>query len=154
MSLKWRIRFFLISSAKEPLTPSIINLDTYKFQDYNDDIRQEQMWEMQILSTQQGREGSYQTTDAPSSPETGSEAASSPTSSITVNSLEGQESSALRPSPSPPHPTAMKTQGTPLQPVTSTLGEHLQRFQLEGGTGFRKASLYNNRLRITLCITR
>ncbi|XP_043286087.1 KH domain-containing, RNA-binding, signal transduction-associated protein 2-like isoform X2 [Venturia canescens] len=90
--------------------------------DYNDDIRQEQMWEMQILSTQQGREGSYQTTDAPSSPETGSEAASSPTSSITANSLEGQESSAPRPSPSPPHPASLKAQGAPLQAVTPTLG--------------------------------
>lgn len=88
------------------------------------------MWEMQILSTQQGREGSYQTTDAPSSPETASEAASSPTSSITANSLEGQESSAPRPSPSPPHPTSLKAQAAPLQAVTPTLGEHHREFQL------------------------
>ncbi|XP_023290431.1 KH domain-containing, RNA-binding, signal transduction-associated protein 3 [Orussus abietinus] len=87
--------------------------------DYNDDIRQEQMWEMQILSTQ-CREGS-QTAEAPSSPETNSDPANSPTAATTANCIDGQDN-ASRPTPSPPNPATLKTQGTVLQAVTSTLG--------------------------------
>lgn len=95
--------------------------DLFRFQDYNDDIRQEQMWEMQILSTQ-GREGS-QTAEAPSSPELCSDPANSPTAATTAVSIEGQDSTP-RPTPSPPNPATLKTQGTVLQTVTSTLGEN------------------------------
>ncbi|XP_046738758.1 KH domain-containing, RNA-binding, signal transduction-associated protein 2-like isoform X2 [Diprion similis] len=97
--------------------------------DYNDDIRQEQMWEMQILSTQ-GREGS-QAAEAPSSPELSSDAANSPTAATTAASIEGQDSTP-RPTPSPPNPATLKTQGTVLQTVTSTLGGR-KRPLLPGG---------------------
>lgn len=49
-------------------------------QDYNDDIRQEQMWEMQMMSTENNNQ------DLPSSPDdTLSEPAASPVSSTTGN---------------------------------------------------------------------
>ncbi|XP_068990577.1 KH domain-containing, RNA-binding, signal transduction-associated protein 2-like isoform X2 [Neodiprion pinetum] len=82
--------------------------------DYNDDIRQEQMWEMQILSTQ-GREGS-QAAEAPSSPELSSDAANSPTAATTAASIEGQDSTP-RPTPSPPNPATLKTQGGRKRPL-------------------------------------
>ncbi|XP_015603310.1 uncharacterized protein LOC107271617, partial [Cephus cinctus] len=98
--------------------------------DYNDDIRQEQMWEMQILSTQ-GREGA-QSVDAPSSPETNSDAASSPTAPITATCVDAQQDSTSRPTSSPTNPATHKTQGTILQIVTSTLGSR-KRPLLPGG---------------------
>lgn len=98
--------------------------------DYNDDIRQEQMWEMQILNTQ-NREGS-QAVEAPLSPASSLEAASSPTTATTANSIDGQDDTPSRPTPSPPNPAALKTQGTVLQTATSTLGGR-KRPLLPGG---------------------
>lgn len=90
-------------------------------QDYNDDIRQEQMWEMQILNTQ-GREAA-QGVEAPLSPASSTDAAGSPTAATTANSIDGQDD-IPRPTPSPPHPATLRTQGTVLQAMTSTLGKH------------------------------
>ncbi|XP_033210342.1 KH domain-containing, RNA-binding, signal transduction-associated protein 2 [Belonocnema kinseyi] len=98
--------------------------------DYNDDIRQEQMWEMQILNTQ-NREGP-QVVEAPLSPASSLDAASSPTAATTANSIDGQDDTPSRPTPSPPHPATLKTQGTVLQAVTSTLGGR-KRPLLPGG---------------------
>ncbi|KAJ8683985.1 hypothetical protein QAD02_019777 [Eretmocerus hayati] len=85
--------------------------------DYNDDIRQEQMWEMQILNTQhQSREA----VEAPLSPASSLEAANSPTAATTANSIDGHEDGLSRPSPSPP--SCLKSQPSVLPAVTSTLG--------------------------------
>lgn len=91
-------------------------------QDYNDDIRQEQMWEMQILNTQGRDGGGAQGVEAPLSPASSLEAANSPTAATTANSIDGQEDGATRPTPSPPHPACLKSQGTVLPAVTSNLG--------------------------------
>ncbi|XP_023315411.1 KH domain-containing, RNA-binding, signal transduction-associated protein 2-like [Trichogramma pretiosum] len=122
--------------------------------DYNDDIRQEQMWEMQILNTQ-GREGGGGV-EAPLSPASSLEAANSPTAATTANSIDGQEDmggmmamgccgggggvTTQRPTPSPPHPAScLKSQsggagqsGTVLPAVTSSLGGR-KRPLLPGG---------------------
>ncbi|XP_058799003.1 KH domain-containing RNA-binding protein QKI-like [Phymastichus coffea] len=101
--------------------------------DYNDDIRQEQMWEMQILNTQ-SREGA-QAVEAPLSPASSLEAANSPTAATTANSIDGQEDGgATRPTPSPPHPQAcLKGQpATVLPAVTSSLAGGRKRPLLPG----------------------
>ncbi|OXU25366.1 hypothetical protein TSAR_011381 [Trichomalopsis sarcophagae] len=90
--------------------------------DYNDDIRQEQMWEMQILNTQGREGGGAQAVEAPLSPASSLEAANSPTAATTANSIDGQDDGATRPTPSPPHPASLKSQGTVLPTVTSNLG--------------------------------
>ena len=62
---------------------------------------------MQILNTQ-GREGGV---EAPLSPASSLEAANSPTAATTANSIDGQEDGTMRPTPSPPHPACLKSQG-------------------------------------------
>ncbi|XP_034942035.1 uncharacterized protein [Chelonus insularis] len=54
--------------------------------DYNDDIRQEQMWEMQMMNCNENNN-----TDIPSSPETSSEPTGSPISSKTSHSADVQD---------------------------------------------------------------
>ncbi|XP_023247992.1 KH domain-containing, RNA-binding, signal transduction-associated protein 1 [Copidosoma floridanum] len=108
--------------------------------DYNDDIRQEQMWEMQILNTQGRDVGQQQPlqpgVEAPLSPASSLEAASSPTAATTANSIsDGQEDGIImRPTPSPPHGASLKAQpgGTGMQTATaSTSGR--KRPLLPGG---------------------
>ncbi|XP_034942033.1 female germline-specific tumor suppressor gld-1-like isoform X2 [Chelonus insularis] len=74
------------AEAHARIAYALVEVRRFLVPDYNDDIRQEQMWEMQMMNCNENNN-----TDIPSSPETSSEPTGSPISSKTSHSADVQD---------------------------------------------------------------